>query len=104
MPNGDAGPARWNIIDIVTEIGGVLKAREHVVTRSRPPASHRLFSQLMFARGDGESGQQLEEEDLGNDMPDGMLDLELAELESKGSGLGDVAHGGWLETDDIEDF
>jgi hypothetical protein len=82
----------------------VLKARERIGTKSRPPVSHRLFSHLVFARGDGESGQQLGEEDMGNDMPGGMLDLELPELESKGSGLGDVAHGGWLETDDIEDF
>ena len=96
-------PAYWTAVDIVTDIGGVMKARERMAAISRPPLSHRLFSQLLFARGDDSSDtQQLGEEDLANDIPDANLDC--AELERRAGGSGEAAQGGWLENDDIEEF
>ena len=69
----------------------------------KPPASHRLFSRLDYVRGmDGISAQQLEEKQCFEDEPnfgDGSDDLFPLSTYSHEQNV-----GGWLESDEIEDF
>ncbi|ESK91582.1 hypothetical protein Moror_2500 [Moniliophthora roreri MCA 2997] len=98
---------RWCPQLIVTELGAVLKAKDirapGVQPSWVPPATHRRFSHLQFVQSGLSDGhaQQLDESDTapGNES--------LVEQEESGL-LVDTkteAHdGGWLESDDIEEF
>ncbi|KAJ7064870.1 Rad17 cell cycle checkpoint protein-domain-containing protein [Mycena amicta] len=98
-PTQDHRVGTWTRAEVVTELGGVLKARDGMPS-NRAPASHRLFSSLQFVSGsDGAALSQLGEGDRpsvvegpGLDDPPGGWDTEINE------------GGGWLENDDIEDF
>ncbi|KAJ7263109.1 Rad17 cell cycle checkpoint protein-domain-containing protein [Mycena rebaudengoi] len=115
----------WSRAEVVTELGGVLKARDAKwLHGSQPsqsqsqsqspsqcaPSSHRRFSHLQFFPGGG-SGNELGEGEAASEG------VEVPEDEggprggwgSGGWGGDDVegdggAGGGWLEGDDIEDF
>ncbi|KAK7055293.1 Rad17-domain-containing protein [Favolaschia claudopus] len=76
----------WSGADVVIGLGGVLKARDAKHTQPQAPSSHRMFSSLTFASS-GNGPHQLGEGDLPSDNIKDTPD-----------------DGGWLETDDIEDF
>lgn len=65
-----------------------------------PPASHRLFSTLKFTAGKPFGDvQQLNEGDLDqNDEQDQADPLEVGSL------VRESEDGGWLDSDDIEEF
>ena len=68
------------------------------------PSTHSLFSNLSFARAGSGSGALLGERDDGDTMGGDELDEE-ARLGHGGSmDVSASAKGGWLESDDIEDF
>ena len=106
--DGEVGFGRWNLTEIATDIGGVLKAREYTNTRDRPPASHRLFSQLAFSTNGDHGIQQLGENDVGNEMDEACLDdVGFGEDVRRGYLKPEVSEamgGGWLESDDIDEF
>ncbi|KAJ3513531.1 hypothetical protein NLJ89_g2894 [Agrocybe chaxingu] len=109
----------WSKNEILLEFGGVLKAQDMLSIRSsqssqmqrtRPPPIHRAFSRMELARGgtSGFSARQLNEGDVGDD---GLGDPDI--LENDGADLVVFSPkpanekeqaGGWLESDDIEDF
>ncbi|KAJ7720282.1 Rad17 cell cycle checkpoint protein-domain-containing protein [Mycena maculata] len=93
---------RWSRAEVVTELGGVLKARDAKQTGRQGPASHRLFSSLQFAAGGENRGlMQLGEGDVfvdNADVPEDEYGPRGGWEEIAGEG------GGWLENDDIEDF
>lgn len=75
-------------------MGGVLKARD-----AQLPASHRLFSTLVFQRG-GQDGQQLNEDDEDVTIPQ----IDVSMLEELDVIRPEEHDGGWLESDDIDEF
>lgn len=89
------------------ELGTVLKLKQVQRAGSgldKLPSSHSLFSRLVFTTGDGQKGQQVDEDLVGDED-------QLPAEEGLGFGLGkrkkdedDGATGGWLESDDIEEF
>ncbi|KAF5381671.1 hypothetical protein D9615_005567 [Tricholomella constricta] len=94
----------WSHAEVVLELGGVLKARDSskvpATTLPRPPASHRLFSSLKFAFGTQfGDGLALDEKEMdvpvGNDEDDEHIRVTRKDTE---------AEGGWLDSDDIEEF
>ncbi|KAJ7211337.1 Rad17 cell cycle checkpoint protein-domain-containing protein [Mycena pura] len=91
----------WCRAEVVTELGGVLKARDAKASRPHAPASHRLFSSLQFVfGGDDARLSQLDEGDAFSANVDVLEDEGVAE-----GGWSDIREGGgWLENDDIEDF
>ena len=85
------------------EVGPILKALDMTAAplSGRPPNAHRLFSKMEFVRGgNNPEVQQLDEDDepvcIGGD--------EEAQSESFPSSVAEKRIGGWLESDDIEDF
>ncbi|KAG7092916.1 hypothetical protein E1B28_009221 [Marasmius oreades] len=101
--------SRWSPSLIATELAAVLKIRDGHRS-GRPPSSHRLFSALKFVKpalSAGSSAQQLGENEGG--MEDEALET-IAEREE--GGLWNEEHqdnlrenvGGWLDSDDIEEF
>lgn len=98
---GQEGGARgWSAEAVATELGGVLRAldRDGVARRRRAPAAHRAFSRLVFVADGGAGAEQLGEGDAGE---------EELEEEDGWAGLGAEeggVDGGWLESDDIEEF
>ncbi|KAJ7510273.1 Rad17 cell cycle checkpoint protein-domain-containing protein [Mycena galericulata] len=94
----------WSRTEVVTELGGVLKARDaKYPARSQPPSSHRLFSSLQFVPGGESQGlRQLGEGDVSIDNVD-VLDDEGGPPGGWSESAEDVG-GGWLENDDIEEF
>lgn len=112
----------WSSLEVATEIGGVLRAREaHNDQNSqsgasqhqkRAPHTHRLFSHLPFSKGSG-SGQTLGENEDGEVDAALASHLALDEDHAGGSGIHtswdrekeeEQTKTGWLEEDDIEDF
>ncbi|KAK0200003.1 Rad17 cell cycle checkpoint protein-domain-containing protein [Desarmillaria ectypa] len=98
---GDAGwrTGGWSRTDVPTELGGVLKARDasHYVTVIKGPPGHRSFSNMVFVRAMEGGAEQLEEAEAdGREADD---DVFLSREDEKAS-----RKGGWLESDDIEDF
>jgi hypothetical protein len=84
---------------MVLEVGPILKAIDLTGPASRrPPKAHKLFSKMEFMRGGENSQMQQLDED------DGPLADEAAQFESVPSCLGEEPRGGWLESDEIEDF
>ncbi|KAJ7148701.1 Rad17 cell cycle checkpoint protein-domain-containing protein [Mycena crocata] len=92
----------WSRTEVVTELGGVLKARDTKQARPQAPPSHRLFSNLQFVSGAENKGlRQLGEGETPSD------NVEVPEDNgARGGWAADVEEGGggWLESDDIEDF
>ena len=101
----------WSKNDIVLELGAVLKAKDLAssLSTARPPKQHSLFSKMELGKwrnSNSVPAQQLDELDAG--------EAEYAEQQGSGGGIGNSAHvdiggreerkGGWLESDDIEDF
>ncbi|KAG5734157.1 Cell cycle checkpoint protein RAD17 [Termitomyces sp. T112] len=92
----------WSHSQVATELGGVLNARDQVAEGflRRPPISHRLFSILKFSLG-SQFGftQSLDEKEVDTPRVDGDDDASLwlprRDVEKE---------GGWLESDDIEEF
>jgi len=84
------------------EVGPILKAIDMTASPSRrPPNAHKLFSKMEFVRGgNNPQVQQLNESDepMDNGGDDG------AQTESFSSSVVEKRMGGWLESDDIEDF
>ncbi|KAJ7449259.1 Rad17 cell cycle checkpoint protein-domain-containing protein [Mycena latifolia] len=94
----------WSRTEVVTELGGVLKARDAKQVRAQAPASHRLFSNLQFVPGADNRGLRQVGE---GDLPSDSLDIPDDDGGPRG-GWSEAADaqdgGGWLENDDIEDF
>ncbi|KAL1662981.1 Rad17 cell cycle checkpoint protein-domain-containing protein [Schizophyllum commune] len=91
---------KWSRNDVVTSLGGVLKARDLGPPQTRAPPTHRLFTNLNFARGAGGSDEQLDETDAVVTSEPAMEDQDW----DAGYDTQDKRAGGWLESDDIEDF
>ncbi|KAG6918805.1 hypothetical protein DXG01_011557 [Tephrocybe rancida] len=92
----------WSHAQVAVELGGVLKARDHASTEPslRPPHSHRLFSTLKFALGASFGvAQNLDEKEVDISRADGEDDGSVRPLRRDME-----AEGGWLDSDDIEDF
>jgi cell cycle checkpoint protein len=105
LMNVPSGPqeglgCRWSRADIAMELGGVLKARDAMhLSPNAPPASHRLFSNLVFKYGtDAVGGTQ--------QLGEGDVDEEPVQERRERGDWSDMAKpgGGWLDSDDIEDF
>ncbi|KAF8066926.1 Rad17 cell cycle checkpoint protein-domain-containing protein [Lyophyllum atratum] len=94
----------WSHAEVAMELGGVLKARDTVNTSSlpRPPASHRLFSSLKFSFGApfGQA-QALDEKEMHTPAEENDADLSFRPASGKAA---EVEEGGWLDSDDIEEF
>jgi cell cycle checkpoint protein len=84
------------------EVGPILKAIDVTAPPlRRPPHAHKLFSKMEFVRGGNNAQvQQLDEDDKplynGGDGE--------AQSESFPGSVEEMKMGGWLESDDIEDF
>ncbi|KAF9043051.1 Rad17 cell cycle checkpoint protein-domain-containing protein [Panaeolus papilionaceus] len=100
----------WSTNEVILELGGVLKARDlmqdktsAMSRRMKPPPSHRSFSRMEFVRGGAESrAGQLNERDVDEgfaESGDGWTGLENGDVSQR-----ETTDGGWLESDDIEDF
>jgi len=89
---------------MVLELGGILKAKDASRASSpfKPPPIHKLFSKLEFIRG-GSSvhAQQLEES---NTAEAGQYFNEDETLDTYTRSMTKEQQGGWLDSDDIEDF
>ncbi|KAF9481743.1 Rad17-domain-containing protein [Pholiota conissans] len=95
----------WTKNDVILELGGVLKAREANPNKSLSPIPpvHRLFSRMEFTRT-GNTGrlQQFNEGDLlADEMPEHDPYYDAISPTSR---HGEKEQGGWLESDDIDDF
>lgn len=101
FPQEDAGwrNGGWSRTDVPIELGGVLRARDasHYVTVIKAPPGHRSFSRMMFVRATGDPAEQLGEAEAdGREVDDEVF---LNGEDEKAS-----RKGGWLESDDIEEF
>lgn len=90
---------------MVLELGGILKAKDEAQSPAsssfKPPPIHKLFSRLDFIRGGSDvHAQQLEESDIAGQQhfedEDETLDAYTRLTKER--------QGGWLDSDDIEDF
>jgi hypothetical protein len=93
----------WSNDTIAIDFGGVLRARDALGCQPLPPSSHRLFSKLVFMKEKRLQGVQIVEGDHGGDMREEAGGEQQTEQERKRAGL-DEPDGGWLESDDIEEF
>ncbi|KIM86641.1 hypothetical protein PILCRDRAFT_64773, partial [Piloderma croceum F 1598] len=102
----------WSRAEVAIELGGWLKAKDRLgSSRSSnllPPRTHRLFSNLTFSRT-GSSGALLGERDEVDTMGGDELSVNVAALRTEiGDGrekdVSAETSGGWLESDDIEEF
>jgi len=91
---------------ITTELGAVLTARDKIANGTHAPPSHRAFSRLLFVRNAGggrvtelREGDREQEEGGGVDEVDGMDGMA-----GKGRDVDTDKTGGWLESDDIEEW
>lgn len=97
----------WSKSAVALELGGILKARDLALPtfgshspEFNAPRSHRLFSHLPFVRGQDERLSQLNEGDVDANNGTGDCEMELdTARENK-----EEHEGGWLQSDDIEDF
>ncbi|KAG6829943.1 hypothetical protein H0H92_002847 [Tricholoma furcatifolium] len=89
----------WSLSQVAVELGGVLKARDQTRSLPRPPASHRLFSNLTFSLGAPfgviEGLDATEMNPTAVDEHDNIPSVRRKASETE---------GGWLENDDIEEF
>jgi cell cycle checkpoint protein len=89
---------------MVIELGGILKAKDasYAASSFKPPPIHKLFSKLEFIRG-GSSvhPQQLEESNI---VEAGQHFDEDETLDTYTCSMTKEQLGGWLDSDDIEDF
>ncbi|KAF9261419.1 Rad17-domain-containing protein [Marasmius fiardii PR-910] len=105
--------SRWCPSLIATELGALLKIRDRSISASiRPPPSHRLFSVLQYVKSGlstGTSAEQLGENEGGmedegfvtiTEREEGGLWNEGDDNDSRGNSNS----GGWLDSDDIEEF
>ncbi|KAF8811191.1 hypothetical protein BYT27DRAFT_7221588 [Phlegmacium glaucopus] len=99
----------WSKIDVVLELGGILKAKDAVQSPAsssfKPPPLHKLFSEMKFIRGGSSvNAQQLDEADIvengHNFDEDESLGIDAHPMMTKDQ----QQQGGWLDTDDIEEF
>ncbi|KAF8880655.1 Rad17 cell cycle checkpoint protein-domain-containing protein [Infundibulicybe gibba] len=94
----------WSQAQVALELGGVLKAYDasgrSMPQGSRPPPSHRLFSNMPFSHTDAARSQPLGEKDVVDPDPAHLDDgLDVPERRVQPN-----AAGGWLDNDDIEEF
>jgi cell cycle checkpoint protein len=93
----------WSKTDMVLELGGILKAKDasHTSSSFKPPPVHKLFSKFEFVRG-GSSvhAQKLEELSIAEAGQYFEEDETLYITRS----MTKEQQGGWLDSDDIEDF
>ncbi|KAF9788241.1 Rad17 cell cycle checkpoint protein-domain-containing protein [Thelephora terrestris] len=91
---------KWNKDDLVCEAGVILNIPSSPrAVHPKPPQSHDLFSRLIFDEGE-HLPSRLEEDD-----PPSQHDFHEDEFANRETEITDeVADGGWLEGDDIEDF
>ncbi|KIY50228.1 P-loop containing nucleoside triphosphate hydrolase protein, partial [Fistulina hepatica ATCC 64428] len=93
----------WSQTTVATQLGGILKAYDAKGYPGRPaPTTHRLFSRLLFTQNSSAQTQLAE-----NDVE--VQDVSMLDETVTGSGLTEQDEmneltGGWLESDDIEDF
>ncbi|KAF8811186.1 P-loop containing nucleoside triphosphate hydrolase protein [Phlegmacium glaucopus] len=99
----------WSKIDVVLELGGILKAKDAVQSPAsssfKPPPVHKLFSEMKFIRGGSSvNAQQLDEADIVENGQhfdeDESLGIDTHPMMTKDQ----QQQGGWLDTDDIEEF
>ncbi|TRM58560.1 Rad17 cell cycle checkpoint protein-domain-containing protein [Schizophyllum amplum] len=93
---------KWSRTDVITGLGGVLKARDSGPLQARAPSSHRLFTQLKFMRGAAGDEEQLQENEVAVEE-EATLDSDQ-QVDAGYAVDEDRQDGGWLESDDIEDF
>ena len=89
---------------MVLELGGILKAKGASHASSfKPPPIHKLFSKLEFIRG-GSSvhAQQLEESNIA-EAGQYFDEDETVDTYTR-SMTKEQQQGGWLDSDDIEEF
>ena len=89
---------------MVLELGGILKVKDasHASSSFKPPPTHKLFSKLEFIRGGSSVHlQQLEES---NNVEVGQHFDDDETLDSYTCSMTKEQQGGWLDSDDIEDF
>lgn len=93
----------WSRDDVILELGGILKARDsHPGRAVQPPLMHKLFSRMEFMRaGSSVHSQQLDEAGLPIDE---AVEPDIFYVPPSVSKTEDNETGGWLESDDIEDF
>lgn len=92
----------WSKIDVVLELGGILKAKDEAQTPPsfKPPSIHKLFSKMEFIRGGSDvNAQILEEADIVEPGPHFDEDKSLSTHSTTRE-----QQGGWLDSDDIEEF
>ncbi|KAH9475883.1 Cell cycle checkpoint protein RAD17 [Psilocybe cubensis] len=98
----------WTKNDVVLEVGGVLKAQDAIQNSKYarpPPPVHKLFSQMTFTRtGNTVRASQLDERD--DFQADQQLGLDRDLDMVSPSSIYKMAEekGGWLESDDIDEF
>ncbi|PPQ71519.1 hypothetical protein CVT26_010390 [Gymnopilus dilepis] len=101
--------------ELILELGGLLKAYDvshSIPFKHKPPPIHRLFSRMEFMRSSSASmgsGKTLDEKGDGTDVVDdgaGLVEDEGRDLGVFSPGVaGKEEHlGGWLESDDIDEF
>ncbi|KAJ3560339.1 hypothetical protein NP233_g10904 [Leucocoprinus birnbaumii] len=98
--------SRWSKLEVALELGVVLKLKQAqqrgALGMDKFPSSHSLFSRLTFTTGDGQRGQQVDEDvvDDGDQLAaEDDLNIGIGKKDD-----GDGATGGWLDSDDIEEF
>ncbi|KAF9531359.1 Rad17 cell cycle checkpoint protein-domain-containing protein [Crepidotus variabilis] len=98
----------WSQSDIILELGAVLKAHDAQSSgpsTMKPPPMHRMFSKMEFVHGGATTRLQPLDE---NDMPEpsqGQGEEGEFEGPTPQRKLEPDQHmGGWLESDDIQDF
>jgi cell cycle checkpoint protein len=94
----------WTKNDIVLELGGILKAHQSQSNRDfKAPPSHALFSRIQFTRtGSAVRAQQIGEGDSAHLSQEVVQQGLFDDTETPAPAREET--GGWLESDDIEDF
>ncbi|KAI0689660.1 Rad17 cell cycle checkpoint protein-domain-containing protein [Cytidiella melzeri] len=92
--------ASWTQREIAVEMGGLLKASDVSGSKVfKPPPTHQRFSRLVFTRGMTNVTDILDDKDVvPNTTGEDEIDCEESRVDPE------KAPGGWLESDDIEDF
>ncbi|RDB30728.1 Cell cycle checkpoint protein RAD17 [Hypsizygus marmoreus] len=91
----------WSQTRVAMELGGILKARDATGSSESlpPPTSHRLFSNLGFTFASLGVGEPLGENEMSAQVEEGENEYTVRQ-----TGASHDSGGGWLESDDIEDF
>lgn len=94
----------WTKNDIVLELGGILKAHQSRRNHDfKAPPSHSLFSRMQFTRTGGAfRAQQIDEGDSAHLTQEVVREGLFDDTETPPPAREEI--GGWLESDDIEDF